>query len=70
MSPEERKNHSYIGDGVYAEFEHGRIWLRTGDHRDELCDNKICLEIDVLNSLFDFADFHLKTKKPEAESDD
>ncbi len=67
MSPEERKNHSYIGDGVYAEFDGMGFWLRTGDHRDELCTNKIYMEVGVLNNLLDFVDFHLKTKKTEEE---
>lgn len=67
MNDEERKNHCYIGDGVYAQFDGIGFWLRTGDHRDELCDNKIYMEVSVLNSFFDFVDSHLKTKKVEEE---
>ena len=66
MTPEERKKHSYIGDGVYAEFDGYGIWLRTGDHRDEKCDNKIYLEPSVLNDLINFADRHF-TKNDAAQ---
>jgi hypothetical protein len=51
MNPEERKNHCYLGDGVYAEKTDFHIILRTGSHRDEDCDNKIYLEGHVLNNL-------------------
>lgn len=54
MSPEERKNHCYIGDGVYVEKTPEFIILRTGDHRDSHCDNKIYLEADVLDSFLMF----------------
>lgn len=57
MSPEERKNHSYLGDGVYAEHTPDHIILRTGDHRDSHCDNKIYLEDGVLASLMNFLEF-------------
>ena len=65
MTPEERNNHSYIGDGVYVQWDGYGFWLRTGDHRDHLCDNKIYMEIDVLNSLFNFVDSKLKKEEPE-----
>jgi len=51
MTEEERKIHSYIGDGVYAEFDGYGIWLRTGNHEDHLCDDKIYIEPSVLESL-------------------
>lgn len=51
MTPEERENYSYLGDGVYAYFDGYGIWLRTGDHREERCDNKIYLEPEVLHCL-------------------
>lgn len=51
MTPEQRANHCYLGDGVYAEFDGYHIILRTSDHRDELCDNKIYLDDNVLHSL-------------------
>jgi hypothetical protein len=54
MQKNERENHAYIGDGVYAEFDGYRIWLRTGHHLDSECDNKICLEPEVLDSLNEF----------------
>lgn len=51
MSPDEREKHCYLGDGVYAECTPHHIILRTGDHRDGMCDNKIYLEQDVLVSF-------------------
>ena len=63
MKEEERKYLEYIGDGVYAEFDGYGIWLRTGNHVDELCDNKIYLEPTVLSNLNDFNDFVEKRKK-------
>lgn len=56
MNEDERKNHSYLGDGVYVEWDGYAFWLRANDHRDGLCTDKICLEPDVLNSLFKFAE--------------
>lgn len=44
-------NHSYLGDGVYSFFDGYGIWLRTGDHRGERCNDKIYLEPDVFNAL-------------------
>lgn len=54
MDKEERKNHSYLGDGVYAQWDGYGFWLRTGDHRDGNCENKIYLEPDILNRLNEF----------------
>ncbi len=54
MTNEERENYCYIGDGVYAFFNGFGIWLRTGNHEDEKCDDKIYLEPCVLNSLNSF----------------
>jgi hypothetical protein len=48
MTEDERKNHVYLGDGVYAEATPIHIILRTGDHRDTHCDNTVYLEQDVL----------------------
>lgn len=42
----------YLGDGVYAEFDGYGVWLRTGDHRDALCDNKIYLDPNVMEKLY------------------
>ena len=61
MNEEEKKNHCYIGDGVYAEFDGFGIWLRTGNHTDELCDDKIYIEPDVLESLNRFVHY-LRTR--------
>lgn len=54
MNDEERKNYSYLGDGVYSFFDGYGIWLRTGHHDENLCDDKIYLEPDVLFSLNKF----------------
>lgn len=54
MNDEERKNHCYLGDGVYAEKTPEFIILRTGDHRDGKCDNKIYLEESVLISFLEW----------------
>lgn len=45
---------TYLGDGVYAIFDGSGIWLRTGDHREKLADNKIYLEPEVLQALESF----------------
>lgn len=69
MTPEERKNHAYIGDGVYAEFDGFGLILRTGNHQDHKCDNKIYLEDDVLKSLNIFYEhiraYHARATKEE-----
>ncbi len=44
----------YIGDGVYANFDGFGIWLRTGNHQENLCDNQIYLEPDIVESLYAF----------------
>lgn len=56
------RNPEYIGDGVYAEFDGFGIWLRTGDHRVEACENEIYLEPDVLQALNNFYNFHIGKK--------
>ena len=63
MEEKERKNHCYIGDGVYAEFDGFGIWLRTGNHKDYLCDNKIYLEPSVLKDLNYFYQHILESRK-------
>jgi len=54
MDNEERKKHSYIGDGVYAQFDGFGFWLRANHHTDEMCTDKIYIEPSVLKSLNDF----------------
>lgn len=44
----------YLGDGVYAEFDGEGIWLRTGDHRAERCDQRIFLENEIVIKLINF----------------
>lgn len=65
MTPEERENHSYLGDGVYAESTPYHIILRTGDHRDSHCDNKIYLEKHV---FINFTEWLLNIKRMNAPS--
>lgn len=61
MDDSERKNYCYIGDGVYAFFDGYGIWLRTGDHREDKCDDKIYIDPDVLDSLNRFVE-HLRSQ--------
>lgn len=61
MTPEERENHSYLGDGVYVEWDGMHFVLRTGDHRDSHCDNKIYLEASILDGLDQFKE-RIKTR--------
>lgn len=51
MTEDERKNHEYLGDGVYIELRPEAIILRTGDHRDTHCENIIYLEPNVLGNM-------------------
>jgi len=51
MTEEERLNHCYVGDGVYAERTPHNIILRTGSHRDSECDNTIYLDSKVLENF-------------------
>lgn len=64
MNNEERQKHAYIGDGVYAESTPAHIILRTGDHRDGFCDNKIYLEQDVLIHFSGHYDYPIKVSLP------
>lgn len=66
MNDEERENHSYIGDGVYVESTPNHIILRTGDHRDQFCDNKVYLEQDVLVSFLEWITHIKHIDKPSA----
>ena len=34
----------YLGDGVYAWWDGYQVWLQTGSHRPEECDNRIALD--------------------------
>lgn len=46
---------SYLGDGLYVEWDGYNFWLRANDHRDEYCTDKVCLEPSVLDNLNKFA---------------
>jgi hypothetical protein len=59
MTEDERKNHAYLGDGLYGESTPFHIILRTGDHRDHFCDNRIYLEQSVLEDFLQWI-AHLK----------
>ena len=48
---EDNENHKYLGDGVYLETNPREIILRTGDHRDRFCQNKIVMENNILSKL-------------------
>jgi len=54
--------YEYLGDGVYACFERGMLWLRTGHHDEMECDNQIGLEPQVLEALNRFVE-RLKEEK-------
>ncbi len=56
MDAEERKKHEYLGDAVYAEWDGYHMILRTNDHQDSKCHEKIYLDVSVLNALWNFAD--------------
>lgn len=51
MSPEERKKHAYLGDGVYVEWDGFHFILRTDSHKDNECRNKIYLEQEIAERL-------------------
>lgn len=44
----------YIGDGVYAEVDFGRIWLTTENGYETT--NRICLEPEVYEVLLEFVE--------------
>lgn len=54
MNELERQNYRYLGDGVYAHFNGTGVWLRTGHHEENKCDDKVYLEGKVFESLCDF----------------
>ena len=54
MTKNNEENITYLGDGVYAEFDGEGVWLRTGHHKDEHCEMKIYLEHEVLTKLDKF----------------
>lgn len=61
----ENKNHEYLGDGVYAEFDGHGLQLRANDHRDELCTDRIYLEDGVIHSLVTFWQRMVEANKNE-----
>lgn len=54
MDNEDRANHCYVGDGVYAQWDGYGFWLRTEHHTDEKCADRIYIEPGVLDSLNQF----------------
>ncbi len=67
MSPEERFNHEYLGDGVYVEYDGFSLILRTGSHLDSECDHKIYLEREHFDNLKHFVDKIMKCKNESRE---
>lgn len=51
MDEKERDNHSYLGDGVYVQWDGEHFILRTDSHKDSECRNKIYLEPQVAEGL-------------------
>lgn len=48
-------NATYLGDGVYVTVDGiYEIMLTTGDHREELADNKVFMEPRQVQSLIEF----------------
>jgi hypothetical protein len=62
MNNEERKNHCYLGDGLYVERTPHHLIFRTGSHRDSECDNIIYMEPSVFENLLEWVR-HLKEIK-------
>lgn len=54
MTEEQRKNHEYLGDAVYAEWNGEHYILRTGDYRDRLCEDIIYIDLSVMDALIKF----------------
>lgn len=57
MTEDERQNHCYLGDGVYIQYspdECSELILRTGNHQDHLCDNKIYMDDVVLGNMIEW----------------
>ena len=68
MTPEEIANHHYLGDGVYLECTPEHWILRTGDHRDTFCDNKIYLDNRTLTLLYQYMRDELLSFKADNEN--
>ena len=57
------ENITYLGDAVYAEFDGGGVWLRTGHHKDKYSEDNIYLENEVIKKLFTFINVLSSGKK-------
>ena len=64
MTEEERELHTNLGDGVYVQWDGEHMILRTGDHRDGHCDNKIYLEPSIVSAFQKFTDRIFKKVEP------
>jgi hypothetical protein len=51
MNTHNPENHTYLGDGLYAESTPMHIILRANDHRDNFCTDKVYLEKGILLSF-------------------
>jgi hypothetical protein len=65
MTKKERRNHAYLGDGVYAEFDGYHIVLRANHHTDQMCTDKIYLDEHVIACFNDFMNY-IRTKKDDS----
>ena len=57
MTEDERQDHCYLGDGVYIQYspdECSELILRTGNHQDHMCDNKIYMDEVVLGNMIEW----------------
>jgi len=50
----------YLGDGVYADYSSGDLWLYANDPQNPT--DKVCINSDVLVSLFHFVEKNLNIK--------
>ena len=42
---------AYLADGIYASFDGYQMWLRTGSHDPDLCENQIALDSQAFMAL-------------------
>jgi hypothetical protein len=53
-------NFEYLGDGAYADYSTGVLWLHANSHDNPT--DKICIDGDVLVSLFKFIEKSMAVK--------
>lgn len=57
----ELKDHEYLGDGVYASFDGGQVWLHLNSHDSRPL---IALEPSVLDALNEYYQRLIQKYKP------